>query len=127
MAMAGMSDCQLYVEPIMDIIEGNFNEENAKVLMGKIFEKDHRIEQVKFDISHSLQYATEQKIKEIIQQAINLYPSKNLCLSGGCALNSVMIGKIKYWFHKIKNKYVPLFLQMLDYLLVQLNMSGIKY
>ena len=107
MAMAGMSDCQNYVEPIMDIIEGNFDAENAKVIMGKIFEKDHRIEQVKFDISHSLQYATELKIKEIIKKAINLYPSTNLCLAGGCALNSVMVGKIKDWFPTIKNIYVP--------------------
>lgn len=107
MAMAGMSDCQRYVGPIIDLIEGNYNVENSKVIMGKIFEKDHRIEQVKFDISHSLQFATELKIKEIIQKAINLYPSENLCLSGGCALNSVMIGKIKEWFPKIKYIYIP--------------------
>ena len=38
---------------------------------------------------------------------MKLFPSENFCIAGGCALNSVMIGKIKDWFPNIKNIYIP--------------------
>lgn len=108
MAMAGLSQCEKYVDPIIDIIQmkkvsGNEAIENTK----KIFEKDHSNPEVQFDIARSLQIATEQVIKDIISDALKLHPSKNLCLAGGCALNSVMVGKIKSWFPQIENIYVP--------------------
>lgn len=108
MAMAGLSDCNIYEEPIREIIEnGCFSNEKTIKCMKKIFEKDHSLEQNKFDIAHSLQLATESVVKDIICKAMKLFPSENLCIAGGCALNSVMIGKIKDWFPNIKNIYIP--------------------
>ena len=108
MAMAGLSDCYIYEEPIREIIENgcSSNEKTIKC-MKKIFEKDHNFEQNKFDIAHSLQLATESVVKDIICKAMKLFPSENLCIAGGCTLNSVMIGKIKDWFPNIKNIYIP--------------------
>ena len=89
MAMAGLSECEKYVDPIIDIIQmkkvsGNEAIENTK----KIFEKDHSNPEVQFDIARSHQIATELVIKDIISDALKLHPSKNLCLAGGCALFS---------------------------------------
>jgi len=52
-------------------------------------------EQTKYDIAAGLQNATEVLIGKIIKKGLSLYSgSKNICLSGGVALNSVAMGKI---------------------------------
>ena len=53
-----------------------------------------RSEQDKFDIAASLQLATENIVYEYIKGFVEDIKMKNLCLSGGVALNSVMVGKI---------------------------------
>ena len=44
-------------------------------------------------------------VKATIEKFIGEH--KELCVAGGCALNSVIIGKIQSWFPQIKNIYVP--------------------
>ena len=58
-------------------------------------------EQNRFDIAASLQTATEKFTKEIMIPFVKKYNMKKLCLSGGVALNSVMIGQMYKWFEGI--------------------------
>ncbi len=59
-------------------------------------------EQNMFDIAASLQNETEIFIKNFLTKYINKYNPKNLCFSGGVALNCVALGKIFDWFPHIK-------------------------
>ena len=58
-------------------------------------------EQNRFDIAASLQIATEKITKEVMTPFVEKYNMKKLCLSGGVALNSVMIGQMYEWFEDI--------------------------
>jgi len=58
-------------------------------------------EQDKFDIAASIQLATEIITKEYMMPYVEEYNMKNLCLSGGVILNSVMVGKMYEWFDGI--------------------------
>ena len=69
-------------------------------------QKADESEQNRFDIAASLQEYTNKIIKEKIGFYLKKYKSKNLCLSGGVALNSVMTGQIRNWFSEIENVYV---------------------
>ena len=80
---------------------------NYHSLAKNIFGKIEFSEQDKFDISSSLQTATENIIKEELPFFINKFKPKKLCIAGGCALNSVLIGKIQDWFPQITDVYVP--------------------
>lgn len=46
------------------------------------------------DIAAALQATLEEVVWGLLRQAKKMYPSQNLCLAGGVALNSVMNGKI---------------------------------
>ena len=60
----------------------------------------------KKDLAASTQKTYEHYFFKIIKYALTLYKSQNLCLSGGCALNSSANGKIKNNI-KIKNLFIP--------------------
>ena len=66
-------------------------------------EKDD--EQARWNVAAALQEWTEQKIKQLIESALEWYPSKNLCLAGGVVLNCVMTTKIYEWFD-FENIYI---------------------
>ena len=55
------------------------------------------------DIAASLQKILNEIVLKIVDYARSVYPSKNLCLAGGVALNCVSNGKIleKNWFENI--------------------------
>lgn len=55
------------------------------------------------DIAAALQKVTNEVVLRIVDHARSIYPSKNLCLAGGVALNCVSNGKIleKNWFEHI--------------------------
>lgn len=55
------------------------------------------------DIAAALQKITNEIVLAIVNKAKSLFPSKNLCLAGGVALNCVANGKIleKQWFDNI--------------------------
>lgn len=62
---------------------------------------------LKFDVAAGLQKATETVVREILSPFVEKYDYRNLCLSGGVSLNSVMTNQMYQWFGaKIKNIYV---------------------
>lgn len=63
-------------------------------LFGKKREKSEPINQRHKDIACSLQRRTEEIIFEILEKAFLLGDSKNICIAGGVAQNSVANGKI---------------------------------
>jgi len=73
----------------------------------RIFNKLHFSEREKFDIASSLQIASENLVKEELNFFVKKFKPKKLCVAGGCALNSVLIGKIQNWFPQIESVYVP--------------------
>ncbi len=63
-------------------------------------------EKAPFDLAAGFQTATEIFLKDLLSKYIT-NETENLCVSGGVALNSVIIGKLKEWFPNLKNIYVP--------------------
>ena len=58
-----------------------------------------RSEEDRFNVAAALQKSTEDILKEILDPYIRNSKSKNLCLSGGVVLNSVMTGKLTFdWY-----------------------------
>ena len=57
-------------------------------------------EKEKFDIAAALQKHTEEYIFDIIRSLLKSTGKRNLCLSGGVALNCVMVGKMHTVFEK---------------------------
>jgi len=111
MAMASMSDSKKYVNQLVDVmtkkqasIEASSDPQQygEKIFGKKVFSEDD-----KFEIASSLQEATEIVFKEAVKDNISKFKVKNLCIAGGCALNSVLIGKIQSWFPDVENIYVP--------------------
>ncbi len=114
MAMSSMSNSEKYVDQIIEIMTSDIIPQNNRFLYSgqsqlseKLFGKEELTEQKMFDISSSLQKGTEILFKNLISEYLKSSPSEYLCVSGGCALNSVLIGKIKTWFPQIKEVYVP--------------------
>ena len=111
MAMASMSNSTKYVGPLMDMmtkkkyIQSYFLD--YKETGKRIFNKLQFSEKEKFDIASSLQIASENLVKEELNFFVKKFKAKKLCVAGGCALNSVLIGKIQDWFPQIENIYVP--------------------
>ena len=97
MAMASLGNHEKYSH----ILERHIHGEHIRLKQFILNEQD------KYDISAGLQKATENVIFKLINDYIYSGESMNLCISGGCALNSVLIGKIQDWFPKIKSIYVP--------------------
>ena len=61
---------------------------------------------MKFDVSAGIQRAVETIAQEYITPYIEKYNPKNICMSGGVALNSVMVGKMYDWYPSVENIYV---------------------
>lgn len=76
--------------------------------LGKYTDLADASDQNKYDLAAGLQAATEIMIREIVKESLKHTDSRNLCLSGGVALNSVAVGKIYDWFpDQIDNVFVP--------------------
>lgn len=102
MAMACMGDATKYFDVFY-----NSGLNGGKGLNFPILKKlADQSEQSKFDISAGLQKATEIAVKKIMDKYIKNYPYKNICLSGGVALNSVMVGKMFDWYPHLQSIYV---------------------
>ena len=59
-----------------------------------------------FDVAAGAQKALETRAREIITPYVEEYKPKNICLSGGVVLNSVMVGKMYDWYSDIEDIYV---------------------
>tara|TARA_A100001515_G_scaffold43582_2_gene34344 strand:- start:1741 stop:3378 length:1638 start_codon:yes stop_codon:yes gene_type:complete len=104
MAMACMGDGSKYLDYLGDIahLPKRIDTSRFRDIVNKGDETD------KFEISSAVQVSTEQKVREYLQPYIDEYKPKNLCLAGGVALNSVMIGKMYEWYDGIvDNIYIP--------------------
>jgi len=62
-------------------------------------------EEERFNIAAALQKTTEVIVKAILEKYVNKYKPKNICLSGGVVLNSVMTGKMLKWFEGVVENY----------------------
>ena len=82
---------------------------NQKILysneINNLFPRD-LVENDKENLAASVQKVYEYYLFKILKYAKTLYDSENLCLSGGCALNSSANGKIKQEL-KFKNIFIP--------------------
>jgi carbamoyltransferase len=77
-----------------------YNENLLKLFPNNILESE------KTNIASSVQKLYEFVFFKIIKHSLKLYSSKNLCLAGGCALNSSANGKITENF-KFNNIFIP--------------------
>lgn len=86
MAMAAFGDPEKYGRKFLELrlIPWRFDFKSIKA----------ETEQDKFDVAAGLQYATEIILNSFIGQLLESFPNRNLCLSGGVALNSVWTGKL---------------------------------
>jgi len=75
-------------------------------LFGPRREPESKIKKRHMDIAASLQKITEDICIQIVDHLYDMTGNKNLCLSGGVALNSVLNGKLQK-YSKFKNIYIP--------------------
>ena len=64
-------------------------------LLGPEREKDEPLNDFHKDIAHSTQRIYEEVFLNILNNLYEKYQNKNLCIAGGCGMNSVANGKIK--------------------------------
>ena len=102
MAMAVMGDPEKYYSYFASqkgLLKQSFNLPELK----RIAESS---EEERFNIAAALQKTTEVIVRGIIGKYVKKYKPKNICLSGGVALNSVMTGKMLDWFDGVENYYI---------------------
>lgn len=63
-------------------------------LIGEPRDKSELITQHHMDIAASVQAVYEEILFNLLNRLYEIFPSENLCLAGGCAMNSVANGKI---------------------------------
>jgi carbamoyltransferase len=105
MAMAGMGDSNKHFDKFYQYqkysdlkVHQKWNNELRKIVNGS--------ELGKFEVAAGAQKAFETVIRHTITPHIKKYNPKNLCLSGGSVLNSVMVGKMYDWYPNVENIYV---------------------
>ena len=104
MGMAALGNHEKYLSHFQNMLEGGL-EPNPTDMKFLTSEAD-KSEQNRFDIAASLQYMFEKTIKQKIDPFVNEYiqnGGKNICLSGGVALNCVMGGAMLDWYPEIEN------------------------
>ena len=83
-----------------------FDESKLESLLGiKLRKKDEKLEQIHFDIAHSIQSIYEEVFFNILNVNHAKYMNDNLSLAGGCAMNSLANGKI-FRKSEFKNVYI---------------------
>ena len=95
----------------------NYRWENGKVeiedlythkiidLLGPERKKEETLTDFHKDLAHSTQKVYEEAFINILNNLYNKYQNENLCIAGGCGMNSVANGKIKN-NTKFKNIYI---------------------
>ena len=114
MAMACMGDSDKYWKEFYDSLRlggggpsaSNMNlaKKYRELIESEVDEK--KKETLKFDISAGIQRAVETIAKEYITPYVDKYNPKNICMAGGAALNSVIVGKMYDWYPDVKDIYV---------------------
>jgi carbamoyltransferase len=72
-------------------------------LLGQSRRQDEELTQRHKDIARSVQAMYEEAFFHLLNKLHSQYPTENLCLAGGCAMNSVANGKV---YHNTKFKHV---------------------
>ena len=83
-----------------------FHSPELEKLLGRARQSQEALTEHHQNIAASLQVVTEEIIFHLLQQLHQKFPSDNLCLAGGVAMNSVANGKISQ-NTPFKNIYVP--------------------
>ena len=106
MGMAALGSHEKYLKHFENILNKWMN--NRPIDTAFLKAEAAKSEQNMFDIAASLQYMTEKTIKEQLDPYVKKYVEdggKNICVSGGCALNCVMGGAMIDWYPEIENIY----------------------
>lgn len=98
------SEFSYYFENGIPVFENLFSQKMSN-LFGKPRDLNEPITQFHKDLASSVQSVFEKIILSKIEFISKKYPKDNLVLSGGCAFNSVLNGKIEK-FKKFKNIYI---------------------
>ena len=88
-----------------DVQMGDLYSDEMEKLFGPAKLKDDPLSNFHKDLAHSTQKLYEEAFINIANNLYKKYKSKNLCISGGCGMNSVANGKIKK-LTKFKNVYI---------------------
>lgn len=83
-----------------------FHSEELEKLLGPARRPNSEVTSKHQNIAASLQAATEEIIFHLLNQLYKVYPSPNLCLTGGVAMNSVANGKVTQ-NTPFENLYIP--------------------
>lgn len=94
MAMAAMGNPERF--RFKDFRKSIPDSENFRLELSRAVKENG--EQAHFDAAASLQAHTERFLRPFIESWLDKHSNKNLCFSGGCALNSVFMGKMLDWF-----------------------------
>lgn len=85
---------------------GNLYTQKLIDLLGEARQKGTPITQREMDIAKSAQMVYEEVLFHMLNAAYDCYQIPNLCIAGGCAMNSVANGKIRL-NTPFKNIYIP--------------------
>jgi len=95
----------------------NYDFENGEIKMGNLYSKkmleifgnprnkNEDIKQFHKDLAHSTQALYEKAFFNLLNKIYEKYQNKNICIAGGCGMNSVANGKITK-FTPFKNIYI---------------------
>ena len=83
----------------------NLYSNSLEKLLGRSRQKSEDLTQFHKDIAHSTQKLYEEAFLNIVNSLYEKYKSKNLCIAGGCGMNSVANGKVKQ-LSKFENIYI---------------------
>tara|TARA_R110000851_G_scaffold189318_1_gene339539 strand:+ start:191 stop:1870 length:1680 start_codon:yes stop_codon:yes gene_type:complete len=114
MAMACMGDSDKHWKEFYDSLKRGgggpsvYNMNLAKKYRDLIESEtdEKKKETLKFDVAAGIQRAVETISREYITPYIEEYKPKNVCMAGGVALNSVIVGKMYDWYPDVENIYV---------------------
>jgi carbamoyltransferase len=114
MAMACMGDSDKHWKEFYDSLKRGgggpsvYNMNLAKKYRDLIESEtdEKKKETLKFDVAAGIQRAVETISREYITPYIEEYKPKNVCMAGGVALNSVIVGKMYDWYPNVENIYV---------------------
>ena len=84
---------------------GDLYSDEMEKLLGPSRKENGQLETFHKDLAHSAQKLYEEAFLNIVNNLYEKYKSENLCISGGCGMNSVANGKVKL-FSKFKNVYI---------------------
>jgi carbamoyltransferase len=104
MAMAAIGKHAAFVREFYECFE---SPSYFSTLVPTIKEYINSKEDNKYNVALGLQAATELAIKSIIENYIEA-DDKNICFTGGVALNSVAMGKVLDWFPQLEDIFIPL-------------------